>query len=184
MVVAVVGVLVLAGSYVTWTAKRLDRLHTRLDAAALSLDTQLVRRAEAADALAVAAGARGQIPPEATGRVRAAVETVRRAKAVDRVPAENALGRTFGAVFGGPGTETPVRTEPALAAAVAELDEAMTTVGLARQFHATAVEDTLGLRRRRLVRLLRLAGHAPLPHELAIDDTPAPIGISPVPELR
>ena len=45
---ALVGLLaVLHVVYATWTAKRLDRLHARVDAATAALDGQLRQRAEA-----------------------------------------------------------------------------------------------------------------------------------------
>ena len=37
--------VVVIGVYLSWTANRLDRLHTRRDAAWAALDAQLVRRA-------------------------------------------------------------------------------------------------------------------------------------------
>ena len=49
------------------------------------------------------------------------------------------------------------------AALVAELADAEARVLLARRFHNDAVRDTLALRERRWVRLLRLGGRAPLP---------------------
>jgi hypothetical protein len=54
----------------------------------------------------------------------------------------------------------------------------MTKVMLARRFHATAVEDTTALRRKRPVRWFRLAGSAPFPAYFDIDDTPVSRSIS------
>jgi len=42
--VAVLGVVALLVLYAMWTARRLDRLHARVDAAAAALDGQLARR--------------------------------------------------------------------------------------------------------------------------------------------
>jgi hypothetical protein len=48
-------------------------------------------------------------------------------------------------------------------------------VALARRFYNDAVRDTVSLRRRRMPRLLRLAGAEPLPVFFEIDDTiPSP----------
>jgi len=44
-------------------------------------------------------------------------------------------------------------------------------VGLARSFHNSAVTDTRALRRRRMPRLLRLAGHRAMPSFFDMDDT-------------
>jgi hypothetical protein len=63
---------------------------------------------------------------------------------------------------------------PAAEAALEELESASTRVGLARSFHNSAVTDTRGLRRRRLPRLLRLAGHRAMPSFFDMDDTAIP----------
>jgi hypothetical protein len=47
-------------------------------------------------------------------------------------------------------------------------------VGLARSFHNSAVTDTRALRRRRMPRLLRLAGHRAMPSFFDMDDTAIP----------
>ena len=44
-VVGVVAVVVLLGTYLTWTAARVDRLHARAAASFAALDAHLVRRA-------------------------------------------------------------------------------------------------------------------------------------------
>jgi hypothetical protein len=180
MVVVVLVVLgvALIGTYLTWTAKRLDRLHSRLDAAAASLDLQLVRRADAARALATAGA--GSLGADRAATVLAAVDAVRAAGSADRVDAENRLGAALRSFLADPVLVSAIRADPALGPLLAELDEAAATVALARRFHATAVEDTLGLRRRRVVRMLGLAGHAPMPQAMPIADTPvvanAPVG--------
>lgn len=56
------------------------------------------------------------------------------------------------------------------AAARAELVDAEQLLVLARRVHNDAVRDTLGLRSRRLVRWLRLAGTAPVPAYFEIAD--------------
>ncbi|MDQ4116825.1 MAG: hypothetical protein M3235_07645, partial [Actinomycetota bacterium] len=53
---------------------------------------------------------------------------------------------------------------------VDELADAQQLVVLARRVHNDAVRDTLGLRSRRLVRWLRLAGTAPVPVYFEIVD--------------
>ena len=55
---------------------------------------------------------------------------------------------------------------------VAELETAVGRVELARRFHNDAVRAARTVRRQRVVRALRLAGHAPLPETFEIDDTP------------
>ncbi|HVA59762.1 MAG TPA: NUDIX hydrolase [Mycobacteriales bacterium] len=163
---AVIGVLAaigLLGLYLSWTAGRIDRLHARLEAAAATLDAQLVRRAAAAAGLAGS----GRLPVVVAERLAAAA---RAAQAVDglqpdREAAENALSRRLNALA----EETPEVFE-----ASAELATASLKVGLARRFHNDAVRDTLNLRRRRIPRLFRLAGRAALPGYFEIDDSPLP----------
>jgi len=58
VLLAMVGLLaVLHVLYSTWTARRLDRLHARVDAATAALDRQLRYRAEAALAFELARAA-------------------------------------------------------------------------------------------------------------------------------
>ena len=52
----------------------------------------------------------------------------------------------------------------------AELNLAMRRVQLARRFHNDIVVSTRELRRRRLVSWFRLAGHAPMPSTIELED--------------
>ncbi len=156
----IVAIVVLLALYITWTAGRLDRMHARVDAAWAALDAQLVRRAAASRALLA------HLPP---GSYASAVEerAVAALNAGDqgREAVENALTRALRAAL-----PTLVATAAATQA-LAELESASTRVGLARSFHNSAVTDTQALRRRRLPRLLRLAGHRALPAFFDMDDT-------------
>ena len=58
----------------------------------------------------------------------------------------------------------------------AELADAEARVLLGRRFHNDAVRDTLALRERPVVRLLRLGGRAPLPTYFEIAGRPSQIG--------
>ena len=151
--------LVLAGSYVSWTAGRLDRLHARVDAAWAALDAALVRRASAARA--VAAG----LPdgPEAAALARTARATLDTGPE-GREALENDLSRALRAALPGlpPGAD------------LTELEQASSRVGLARAFHNAAVRDTRVVRLRRIPRALHLAGHRELPQYFEIDDTTVP----------
>src|SRR3954451_15001615 len=97
LLLAFVGLLaVLHVLYSTWTARRLDRLHARVDAATAALDRQLRYRAEAALATAPAV-------PGGTGRDLTTAATA--ALAVgglghDREAAESALSRALQALGG------------------------------------------------------------------------------------
>jgi hypothetical protein len=155
-VVGVVVVVVLAATYLTWLAGRVDRLHARAVGASAALDAQLLRRAVAAGELADADGARlGGSAAGLRTAARAAVE----AAPVDREGAENVLTRLL--------------RELQLAAddpAATDVRTAGRRAALARQVHTDLVRDALGVRRQRVVRLLRLARKHPRPVYFDIDD--------------
>ena len=131
------------------TANRLDRLHVRCDLSWQALDAALARRAVVARAVAV--DAYGDAPEgRQLARLAAAAE---RAPRSGREAAENELSMALELV-------EPASIPPAL---VAELADAEARVLLARRFHNDAVRDTLALRDRRWVRLLRLGGRAQQP---------------------
>jgi hypothetical protein len=180
VVFLVVAVVAAVGTQLTWTAKRLDRLHERLDAAAVALDHQLRRRAAAATALVRAALDRGALD-EPSGRTVLDVSTTLALITSDepsRYAVENRLSHALAEVID---PRAPALHEDSgLAPLLAELGEARATVALAVQFHATAVDDTLVLRRRPLVRYLGLAGRAPMPQRVPLDDTPETRGASAV----
>lgn len=142
--------LALLATYVTWTATRLDRLHARTDAARTALEVQLARRA--ASALEVAAA-------QHLDELGSAASAAHHAQDPDRLLRESEL------------SEALRRAVPVLAPeAAADLVEAGRRLVLARRFYNDAVRDTQSFRRRRLVRALRLAGHAPEPAFFDIDD--------------
>lgn len=159
-VLLLVGLVVLVALYITWTAGRLDRMHARVDAAWAALDAQLVRRAAAARALLphLPAG------PEADALDERAVAALG-AGEQGRDVIENALTRALRVVV-------PLLADtPAASHALDELEAASSRVLLARSFHNGAVTDTRALRRRRMPRLLRLAGHRAMPSFFDVDDT-------------
>lgn len=165
----VVALLVLVVLYVTWTAGRLDRLHARVDAAWAALDAQLVRRAAAARAVAATLPP-GPLPDALDAAARTALDC----GPEGREECENDLSRALRNAL-------PI---VAPGAALGELETATTRVGLARSFHNAAVQDTRGIRLRRIPRALRLAGHRALPQYFEIDDTgsAAEARVLPVPE--
>lgn len=156
-------VVVLVALYVTWTAGRLDRMHARVDAAWAALDAQLVRRA---------AAARGLLPHLPTGPERSALDAASAAALgageQDRDLLENALTKAVRAAV-------PLLAEGEEARqAQTELAGAAHRAVLSRAFHNSAVAGARTLRRRRLPRLLRLAGHRDMPQFFDIDDTELP----------
>ncbi|HYZ69374.1 MAG TPA: NUDIX domain-containing protein [Mycobacterium sp.] len=148
LAVLVVVILVVA-AWAYQTAHRLDRLHVRYDLSWQALDGALARRAVVARAVAVEAYAGG---PDGK-RLAALADTAERAPRTAREAAENELSAALAMV-------DPASLPVAL---VAELADAEARVLLARRFHNDAVRDTLALRERPAVRMLRLGGTAALP---------------------
>jgi hypothetical protein len=156
--VAVVIFVVLAAGYVTWTASRVDRLHARAVAAQSALDTHLGRRASAAVRLSETLG-RADLQELAKAALAAPPE--------DRELAENDLTRALRTV--------PVDADGANLTDVVAISRRLS---LTRHVHNDLVRDALAVRRRRLVRLLRLAHHHSQPRYFDVDDPllhPAPL---------
>nr|WP_202892132.1 hypothetical protein [Kribbella shirazensis] len=153
-----VGVVLLAlGAYASWTAGRLDRLHQRVELARASLETELARRSALVAELAgsdVLDPASSLLLVDAAHRARAASLDAMEV----REQAESALTRAIHA------TSTDV--EPW----AGELNLAMRRVQLARRFHNDVVVSTRDLRQRRLVRWFHLAGRAPMPATIELED--------------
>lgn len=155
---ALLVVLLLIGGWAYQTANRLDRLHVRYDLSWQALDGALARRAVVARAVAVDAYAGA---PQGK-RLAALADVAERAPRSAREAAENDLSAAL-AVVDPAGLPVPL---------VAELADAEARVLLARRFHNDAVRDTLALRERRFVRLLRLGGTAALPTYFEIVERP------------
>src|ERR1700754_3367210 len=142
-------ILLLVAAWAYQTAHRLDRLHVRYDLSWQALDGALARRAVVARAVAVDAYGNG---PEGK-RLAALADTAEQAPRTGREAAENELSAALALV-------DPSSLPSAL---VGELGDAEARVLLARRFHNDAVRDTLALRERPAVRMLRLGGTAALP---------------------
>jgi 8-oxo-dGTP pyrophosphatase MutT (NUDIX family) len=142
-------VVLTVGAWAYQTAHRLDRLHVRYDLSWQALDGALARRAVVARAVAVDAYGAG---PEGK-RLKGLADAAEQASRIAREAAENELSAALALV-------DPASLPVAL---VAELADAEARVTLARRFHNDAVRDTLALRDRPAVRLLRLGGTAALP---------------------
>jgi hypothetical protein len=149
-VVGVVAVVVMAASYLTWTATRVDRLHARAASAGRALDAQLMRRAATA---AVVGEERGMADLYAAAR--AALD----AAPDEREAAENDLTRMLR-------KQEFDTNEPNDQAIIA----ASRRVALARQVHTDLVRDTLAVRSQRLVRAFRMTRRHPEPRYFDIDD--------------
>jgi hypothetical protein len=176
----VVAVLLGVAWYLSYNAARLDRLHTRAEGALSALDAQLVRRAEATLELANS----GAVDP-ATALMLAGAASDSLEAHNERALEDDLLeGQSFGAREGLESDLTAalmaalstdvvaeIRAEDAGgAAALHRVEGAGVRVQLARRFHNDAVTDVRRVRRKPVVRLFRLAGHAELPRTVEFDD--------------
>lgn len=164
----IVAALVLVGVYLSWTAGRLDRLHSRIDAARAALDAQLLRRASVAQELATA----GVLDPAASIVLYQAAHAARQAEEEQREVSESELSQALRAVFADSAQAVAVREAPGGEESLGELDRAVRRVPMARRFHNDAVRAARAVRRHRVVRWFRLAGHAPFPMAFEMDDEP------------
>ena len=165
---AVLLVLALLAWYLSFSASRLDRLHHRVEGARGALDAQLVRRAEAAVELA----ASGHLDPAAGLLVAGAASEALEAGETDdarRERTESDLTRALQAALDDE-TVDALRCDPVAADLVDRLSAVCHRVRLARRFHNDAVTDACRVRRKRVVRWARLAGHAPEPQTFEMDD--------------
>lgn len=188
----VAAVLLLA--WLVWVrASRLDRLHRKVGASRAVVDAQLVRRASVAAELATsglldpasslvvgeavwesltAGGGVGDVP---AGLLPADLRDLLGATAppggaVDRALVESDLTAALREILDDPDEVADLARDPAGGRLLDALAAAWYRVQLARRFHNEAVAQTQRVRRGGLVRLLRLAGHAPEPRTLELDD--------------
>jgi hypothetical protein len=179
-VVVAVAVLFGAAWYLSYSAARLDRLHSRVEGALSALDAQLVRRAEAtlelansgaldpASALMLAAAASESI--EAHNERAVEHDLLEGQHFAGREVLESDLSLALQAALSRALLDQ-IRGEqgPGLAA-LERVEAAGVRVQLARRFHNDAVKDVQRVRRKRAVRLFRLAGHADLPRTVEFED--------------
>ena len=179
--VAIVALMLAVAWYLSDSAARLDRLHTRVEGALSALDAQLVRRAEATLELANS----GALDP-ATALMLAAAASESLEAHNERALEEDLLdGLSFGAREGiesdltdalqaalTPEVVVAIREDPQALGAVAldRVEAAGVRVPLARRFHNDAATDVQRVRRKWVVRLFRLAGYAALPRTVEFDD--------------
>lgn len=167
-VVAILLALLL-GMYLSSTAGRLDRLHRRIETSRLALDAQLLRRSSVAIELAssgIMDPAASLIVVEAAHEARTAVD----GSDMDRAMAESDLTAALVAALDRDEVAEleQVGNGPAM---LDELGGACRRVQLSRRFLNDAVRACRQLRRQRMVRWFRLAGHAPWPDSWEMDDT-------------
>jgi hypothetical protein len=168
-VLVTVALLVVLVWYLSWTAARLDRLHARLEGARAALDAQLVRRASVTLELATS----GLLDPASSILLADAAHGAREATEEAREYAESDLSRGLRAALEAD-VVAELSADPVGRELLADVGSATHRVTLARRFHNDAVRAAVVVRRKRTVRLLRLAGHAPVPPSFEMDDAPPP----------
>ena len=166
----IVVAFVLTAGYLAATSNRLDRLHGRLDVTRAALDAQLLRRA----AVTLEIAASGLLDPATSVLLASAAHEARAASGddADREVVESRLTVALRAAFADPDEAETLAAEPTGRELLGELEAATTKVLLARRFFNDAVTATLSIRRHRLVRWLRLAGHVSAPTFFEMDDGP------------
>lgn len=162
-----IAVLAMLGVYLSWTAGRLDRRHARIAASLAVLDAELLRRSASVLDLATA----GLLDPATAVVLADAASRARTAADGDRYQAESDLTAVLVAALGDPEDVAELRADPAAAAALDDLATACRRAAHARRFHNELVRGVVRLRRKALVRWLRLAGYAPMPEMVELDDT-------------
>lgn len=166
-------VILLLVGFTVWRlsalAARIDRLHHRIDLAGGALDAQLLRRARAAEAVA----ASGLIDPASAIVLAQAASNSRNADPADPVErgiVESEMSRDLREVFADAQAVAELCTVPEGQELVGDLAAACNGVALSRRFLNDGVQAARLLRSGRLVRLFHLAGRAPMPQTVEMDD--------------
>ncbi|MCL2454219.1 MAG: hypothetical protein FWD18_02785 [Micrococcales bacterium] len=187
-IVALVGIVAVVLLWLAWVrASRLDRLHRKVTSARVVVTAQLVRRATVAAELATSglldpvssvvlgesawqalAASTAATPPESRALLGAAAPP-----AAQQSPgsAESELTATLTEVLSDPDEVERLRREALGEELLGQLAAAWYRVQVARRIHNEAVAQALRIRRSRVVRLFRLAGHAAAPTTLELDDS-------------
>ncbi len=200
-VVIVLAVVLVIGWRAWVSASRLDRLHRKVAASRAVVDSQLMRRALASSTLAASGlmdpvssvlvgeaawasvgaaapdlRAISRLPAELTGDDRAGSGPDHGAQP-DRGSVESELSATLREALADADEVAGLRAEPGGDELLDALADAWYRVQLARRFHNEAVAQAQRVRRGWAVRTFRLAGRAPLPQTLELDDAwPAALG--------
>ena len=184
IVVAVIALGIVAGFAIT-RARRLDRLHQRILASRDSLSRLLLRRASEADLLTRNAGLENsgladaarayiqdggdQLTTDGLDRRTAAQRQGDRVEVATRLERASALSRAIRETLT-PEERARVASDPQASARLEALDATCYRIELTRNVHNVDVAGVRALRSARMVKLLRLAGHAPIPEPIDFDD--------------
>lgn len=145
--------------YLSFSASRLDRLHHRIETSWAALDAALQRRASVALELAGS----GLLDPAESVLLTAASHDAREAGLAQRAHIESDLTVALMTLFPDDESVADLADQALGLDLVEELRDAVRRVEFAHALHADAVESTRIVREKAVVRLFRLAGHAPVP---------------------
>ena len=184
IVFAVIALGVIAGFAIT-RARRLDRLHQRILASRDSLSRLLLRRASEADLLSRSAGLESsgladaarayiqdggdQLTTDGLDRRTAAQRQGDRVEVAARLERASALSRAIRETLTLE-ERARIASDSQAAARLEALDATCYRIELTRNVHNVDVAGVRALRSARMVKLLRLAGHAPIPEPIDFDD--------------
>ena len=184
IVFAVIALGVVAGFAIT-RARRLDRLHQRILASRDSLSRLLLRRASEADLLTRSVGLENsgladaarayiqdggdQLTTDGLDRRTAAQRQGDRVEVAARLERASALSRAIRETLT-PDERARIASDPQASARLEALDATCYRIELTRNVHNVDVAGVRALRSARMVKLLRLAGHAPIPEPIDFDD--------------
>lgn len=166
-------------------ARRLDRLHQRILASRDSLSRLLLRRASEADLLSRSVGLENsgladaarayiqdggdQLTTDGLDRRTAAQRQGDRVEVATRLERASALSRAIRETLT-PEEWARIASDPQASARLEALDATCYRIELTRNVHNVDVAGVRALRSARMVKLLRLAGHAPIPEPIDFDD--------------
>ena len=166
-------------------ARRLDRLHQRILASRDSLSRLLLRRASEADLLSRSVGLENsgladaarayiqdggdQLTTDGLDRRTAAQRQGDRVDVATRLERASALSRAIRETLT-PDERARIASDPEAGARLEALDATCYRIELTRNVHNVDVAGVRVLRSARMVKLLRLAGHAPIPEPIDFDD--------------
>ena len=184
IVFAVIALGVVAGFAIT-RARRLDRLHQRILASRDSLSRLLLRRASEADLLSRSVGLENsgladaarayiqdggdQLTTDGLDRRTAAQRQGDRVEVAARLERASALSRAIRETLTLE-ERARIASDSQAAARLEALDATCYRIELTRNVHNVDVAGVRALRSARMVKLLRLAGHAPIPEPIDFDD--------------
>jgi len=185
IVLVVVALAISVGAAIS-RARRLDRLHQRIIASRDALSRLLLRRASEASLLAQTAPFNGaeamrdvarasihddgdQLTTDGLDRRTTASRRGDRVEVAARLERASALSRAIRDTLT-PEVRCSITSDPQAAARLEALDATCYRIELTRNVHNVDVAGVRALRSARMVKLLRLAGRAPIPEPIDFDD--------------